>query len=100
MIEIVYVRPRGDHRAFQARLYDVVRSFEGDVQLVTCSASELRHITHERVFVSTTVPNVIVVRRGMVIAHALGDLPTRELDSLLRAAIESAGQARMLAPAA
>jgi len=99
-IELVYVRPFGDHRAFEVRLHDVVRRFGLRVQVTSGPASELTRITNDRVFLSSTVPNVVLVRCGEVIAQAIGDLPARELDSLLRTAVEHAGLAQPLAPAA
>ena len=51
------------------------------------SAIELSRFTDEAVFTSPTVPTVVLVRRGEVIAQAVGDLPASELTRLVAGAI-------------
>lgn len=97
-IDVVYVRPTGDHRGFEVRLSEVAHRFGSRVTLTMGPASALARVTRERVFLSRTLPNVIVARDGEVIAEAIGDLPAREIESLLCAAIE--GSKRAASPTA
>jgi hypothetical protein len=91
-IYAVYIGPSGDDRQFETRFQDVVRRV-GCVRVVhrSASASELARLTSDTVFLSASLPNLVVVRGGEVVAQAIGDLPTREIEAVLRTAIEHAG---------
>jgi hypothetical protein len=88
-IEILYVRPVGDFEPFEARLHEVVRRCCEPVHLVRTSGA-LPSLGGERVFATCTVPNVVIVCGGEVIAQAVGDLPARELELLVQAAVARA----------
>jgi hypothetical protein len=87
-IDVVYVRPTGDHRVFEARVSEVTSRFGSRVVLTMGPASQLTRVTRERVLLSQMLPNIVVVRDGEVIAEAIGDLPVREIESLLGPAVE------------
>jgi hypothetical protein len=79
-IDVIYVRPLGDFRPFEARLLEVVRHAGEGVRLSQIRAAEIRRFTRERVFLSKTAPNLVLVRGGQVVGQAVGDLPARELE--------------------
>jgi hypothetical protein len=82
LVDLVYVRPLGAFPHFEVRLRDVVGTFSGGVRFTRVAAGDLVRFTSERVFLSKTVPNVVVIRGGEVIAQAAGDLPARELERI------------------
>ena len=86
-IDLVYVRPFVAATAFEARLASIASRFANRLRLVKGSAIELSRFTDEAVFTSPTVPTVVLVRRGEVIAQAVGDLPASELTRLVAGAI-------------
>ncbi len=86
-VDLVYVRPLGDFRQYEARLLAVVGRFRERIRFTKLRAGELFRFTRERVFLSKTVPNIVLVRRGEVLAEAVGDLPARELEQIVRSAI-------------
>ena len=86
-IDLVYVRPLGDFRAYEARLLEVVGRFGDRVRLTQTSAGELALLTCESAFFSKTMPNVVLVRDGQIIAQALGELPANALVRIVERAI-------------
>ncbi len=86
-VDLVYVRPLGDFRQYEARLLAVVGRFRERIRFTKLRAGELFRFTRERVFLSKTVPNIVLVRRGEVVAQAVGDLPARELEQVVRSAV-------------
>ena len=81
-IELVYVCPRED-RAFEARLARAIQRIAPQVRI----ANQLLDVTRDPVFLSPTLPNVVVVRDGEVVAQAIGELGQRELEDMLGAAL-------------
>lgn len=86
-IDLLYVCPLGDFHRHEARLLEVVDRFRDRLRFTRLRASELFRFTRERVFLSKSVPNILLIRRGEVIAQAIGDLPARELELIVRSAI-------------
>jgi glucokinase len=82
-IELVYLCPRGEDRVFEARLARAIQRIAPQVRI----ANQLLGVTQDPVFLSPTLPNVVVVRDGEVVAQAIGELPQRELEDMLGAAL-------------
>ena len=89
-VDLIYLLPLGDWKAFEAALLSMASRFIGRVRLVRASRTELARLTSARVFLSNTVPNIIVLREGEVVAHAVGVLPMRELKAILEGATKCA----------
>jgi hypothetical protein len=89
-IDLVYVRALGDFRQYEARLMTVVERFRERIRFTKLRAADLLRLTHERVFLSKSVPNIVLLRSGEVVAQAVGDLPKRELELVVRSAIDCA----------
>jgi len=87
-IDLLYVCPLGDFRRHEARLLEIVDRFRDRLRFTRLRARELFRFTRERVFLSKSVPNILLIRRGEVIAQAIGDLPARELELIVRSAID------------
>ena len=96
-IDVIYVRPLGDYRQFETRLLDVVQTFGADVHFASSHSGDLGRFERERVFVSTRLPNVVIVRDGEVVGQTIGDLPKRELELLVQRAIDCAHVVRTAA---
>jgi hypothetical protein len=90
-VDLIYVPSLGDFRRYETRLLEVVGRFGERIRFTKARALELPRFTRERVFVSKTVPNLVLVRCGEIVAHAIGDLPAMELNAVVRAAIGRAG---------
>jgi hypothetical protein len=86
-VDLIYVPSLGDFRRYETRLLAVVGRFRDRIRFTKVRAGELSRFTREHVFVSKTVPNIVLVRCGEVVAHAIGDLPATELEAVVRAAI-------------
>lgn len=86
-IDIVYVKPVGNHRVFESRFHDVVKRYDSFVHVLV-GAGELALLTREAVFVSNTQPNVVVIRDGEVVAHGIGELSMREIERLIGGIID------------
>jgi hypothetical protein len=82
-IELVYLCPSGEDRAFEARLARAIQRIAPQVRI----ANQLIGVTRDPVFLSPTLPNVVVVRDGEVVAQAIGELRQRELEDMLGAAL-------------
>jgi hypothetical protein len=90
-LDLIYVPSLGDFRRYEARLQDVVGRFRGRIRFTKARAGELSRWTRERLFVSKAVPNLILLRCGEIVAHAVGELPAMELSAIVSAAIGRAG---------
>jgi hypothetical protein len=81
-IQMVCIRPPGAFAAFDERLSTValrqVRSVRVSIFRTWDFAAH-----HDLGFVSPTLPTVILVRDGEVVAKAIGDVPQRELEEML-----------------
>jgi thioredoxin-like negative regulator of GroEL len=86
-IDLIYVRAFGDFRRYEARLLELVERCGGRVRFTKATAGELTRFTNDRVFSSTTVPTLVLVRDGAVVAEAVGDLPASELARVVHAAL-------------
>jgi hypothetical protein len=89
-VELIYLLPLGEWETFEAELSSMARRFIGSVHLIRTSGAKLKRFTSARLFLSKTVPNVIVLRGGEVVAHALGALPMTELKAMLESAVKCA----------
>jgi hypothetical protein len=89
-VDLIYLAPLGDWSAFEAALFSMVSRFVGRVRLVRATSTQLCRLTSARVFLSKAVPNIIVLRKGEVVAHAVGALPMTELKAILTGAIQCA----------
>lgn len=85
-VDLVYVRPLGDFRQYESRLLGVADRFRERIRVTKVRAAELSRFTRERVFISKTVPTIVLLRDGEVVAQAVGDLPARELELVLSTA--------------
>jgi hypothetical protein len=93
-VDLIYVPSLGDLRRYETRLLAVVGRFRERIRFTKARAGELSRFTREHVFVSKTVPNIVLVRCGEVVAHAVGDLPATELEAVVRAAIGRGAMSR------
>jgi hypothetical protein len=80
---LIYLLPLGDWKAFEAALLSMASRFIGRVRLIRASRAKFGRFTSARVFLSNTVPNIIALREGEVVAHAVGALPMRELKAIM-----------------
>jgi hypothetical protein len=85
-VDLVYLRPLGDFRQYESRLMGAAARFRERIRVTKVRPGELSRFTRERVFVSKTVPTIVLIRHGEVIAEAVGDLPARELEIVLGSA--------------
>lgn len=90
-VDLVCVCPRGDFREYETRLRGVVGRFRERIRFTKVRASELSRFTRELVFLSKTLPNIVLLRCGKVLAQAIGNLPTSELEGVVRSATGRAG---------
>lgn len=89
-VDLLYLMPLGDWSSFEAALSSLANRFIGSVRLIRTKRAMLRQFTNARVFLSETVPNIVLVRGGEVVAHAVGALPMTELKAMLQVAIKRA----------
>ena len=89
-IDLIYVRPLGDFRQYETRLLGVAAQFRDRVRFTKVRPGELSRFTRERVFISKTVPTIVLIRDGEVVAEAVGDVPARELELVLDSAARPA----------
>jgi hypothetical protein len=89
-VDLIYLPPLGDFRRYEARLRSVAGRFGERIRFTRARARELFPFMRAQVFLSKTVPNIVVVRSGAVVAHAVGELPARELEAILAAATRPA----------
>jgi hypothetical protein len=85
-VDLIYLPPLGDWKAFEAALSSLARRFIGRVRMVRASSARLCRFTSARLFLSATVPNIVVLRGGEVFAHTVGALPMTELKGILEEA--------------
>jgi hypothetical protein len=74
-VDLSYLLPLGDWKAFEAALLSTANRFIGRVRLIRAGRAKLGRFTSARVFLSNTVPNIIVLRGGEVVAPVVGALP-------------------------
>ncbi|HUH06036.1 MAG TPA: hypothetical protein VML75_28795 [Kofleriaceae bacterium] len=69
----------------RARLETIARRYQPHVELRVISAAEVPEPYRQRPMLG---PTVLVLRRGELVGEAMGALPVRELDSVVRCAVE------------
>jgi hypothetical protein len=89
-VDLIYLSPLGDFGRYETRLLALVGRFGDRIRFTRARAGELSRFTRERVFVSKTVPNIVLVRGGEIVAQAVGDLPASELEAVVQAATRRA----------
>ncbi len=76
VIHLLCIRPPGDFERFDARLAILAARY-ADVRITFVAAARAAH---------AILPSVVLVRRGEIVGEAIGDLPLRELDEVVRCA--------------
>ena len=86
-ITLLYARPSsmGDLDVLGARLARIAAQYGPQVELVHVSADELPGPYAQT---AHSTPTLVVLRDGAVVGEAIGTLPARELDRLVRRAVE------------
>jgi thioredoxin-like negative regulator of GroEL len=87
-VDLVYFRPlSGSCTALDEKLFDLAAEHRGRIRLAVkhCDGPEQLF----GCWISGTVPTVLFVRGGRVVAQMLGDLPRAEIEALLRASLAS-----------
>lgn len=87
VVHVVYALPPGDFQPFESRLRAAIRPFGDDVRLTRTRTAELCRFTRETPFLSGTLPNLMLLSGGAIVAHAVGDLPAGELELLVAGAV-------------
>jgi len=75
-IHLLCIRPQGDFERFDARLAILAARYT-DVRITYVPLARAAH---------AVLPSVVLVRGGEIVGEAIGDLPLRELDEVVRAA--------------
>ena len=85
-VTLLYVRTSGDVASlFDQRLGEVVRRYQPFVELRSLRPEEVEALTGER----PQAPQLFVLRGGEIVGQAMGEfLPSRELDRVVRCAVE------------
>jgi hypothetical protein len=87
-LEVVCYRPgTRPFPGFEARLRQVVAELGHRARLVFAAATAGRPPIPAGAFLSPTVPTVIAMADGRLLAQAVGDLPRRELRALMATAL-------------
>lgn len=95
-IQLVCIRPLGPFAAFDERLTAVALRHVRAVRVSIFRTWDFA-ARHDLGFVSPTLPTVIIVRDGEVVAKAIGDVPQRELEEMLVRAAPAAEARRAAA---
>jgi len=83
-IQLIAVIPAGDEfQRFEARLAVVAARYADSVHVTLVSPGEGNQLMWTR---SSVLPTVVLIRNGRLVGEAIGDLPLRELDEVVRAA--------------
>jgi len=82
-VHVIYLLPPGDWSRFEAGLLSMARRFRGRVRVIRADRLELGRTSSARVFVSSTVPSILVLREGEIVAHTVGALPMTEVKGIL-----------------
>jgi hypothetical protein len=88
-LHVLIVQPLAGFSRFEARLREVVRHYGERVRMTKLNPGGLYRFTRENVFLSKTVPNVLFIRGGEVIAQTYGDFSVRELRALVHRSVGS-----------
>ena len=89
-IELLYLCPLGQFPAYETRLMEVVTRLRDRIRFRVVPAGALSRFTLGRVFLASSVPNIVLARNGEVIAQAVGELTTNALERIVRNAAEHA----------
>jgi hypothetical protein len=89
-ITLLYVRPlAGDYLDLDAKLLEVAERYAPMVRLLTLTPAEAGRVLARRAWHTRRAPSVVVLRHGQVVGEAMGSLlPARELDRVVRRAVE------------
>jgi len=74
-VDLIYLLPLGDWKAFEAALLSMASRFIGRVRLIRAGRAKLGRFTSARVFLSNTVPNIIVLAEARSLRTRLGPFP-------------------------
>jgi thioredoxin-like negative regulator of GroEL len=90
-IDLLYYRPAAarDCAAFEARLRALVAELAGRARLVI--AARAARAVPAGVYLSPSVPTLVVIADGRLLAQAVGELPRRELRALIEGALGRCG---------
>ena len=82
---VLYSRPEGDFAEQDGHVASIRRDQRRELDVLTCSPSEATR--RLRTWVSSTVPTILILRRGEIVGCAVGRLPRRELETLIHRAL-------------
>ena len=86
-VELLYYRPLGPFHDYETRLAGIVHHYADRVRVTQLRVADLARLGRTGVFVSSTRPTMALVKAGTVVAQAIGDLSSREIDLLVRGAV-------------
>jgi hypothetical protein len=85
---LVCIRPAGPFSAFDERLMRLATRYAETLRLTVFRSWDFA-AQHERLgFVSATVPTLVVIRFGTIVAKSMGDLPRLAIEELIHAAAQ------------
>lgn len=86
-VTLLYIRPDdGSHDVLDARLATIIERYAPVVELIPVAPDE---VDPEYARWAERTPIVLVIRQGRVVGEAIGAfLPVRELDRMVRCAVE------------
>src|SRR5258708_32867051 len=82
-VDLIYLLPLGDWKAFEAALLSMASQFIGRVRLIRTGRAKLGQFTNARVFLSNTVPNFILLLGGSDVPQEDDSLPLTDIQSRL-----------------
>jgi hypothetical protein len=85
-LQLVCIRPPGAFKAFDDRVTLIATRLVKRVRVTILRAWEAGTQADWLGFVSATVPTVLVLRAGQIVAKCVGDVPHSEIDALLSGA--------------
>jgi hypothetical protein len=86
-VELLYYRPLGPFHDYEIRLARIAHHYADRVRLTKLRVADLARLGRTGAFISPTRPTMALVRGGAVVAQAIGDLSSREIDLLVRGAV-------------
>jgi thioredoxin-like negative regulator of GroEL len=86
LLHLLYYRPTSATcTALDRKLFDLAARHRGALRLVVKHSDECGHLFGG--WVSGTAPTVLFVLEGRTVAEMVGDLPTHEMERLLRSSL-------------
>jgi len=86
VVELLYYRPLGPFHDYELRLVRIAHHYADRVRLTKLRIADLARLGRSGAFISPTRPTMALVKNGAVVAQAIGDLSSREIDLLVRSA--------------